>query len=312
MKTAIIGTGGVGGYFGGKIAHAGNEVIFIARGEQLKAIKQNGLRVKSPFGSFVVKPAHVSDDVREAGTADLIILGVKAWQVKDIGTALKPVIGPAGTVLPLQNGVLAYEELAGELGESHLLGGLCRIFTKIESPGVILHTGIEPSLVFGEMDNRKTERAERIHELFVQSGIKSRIPDDIQAELWKKFINICASGLLAVARSTYGEVRELKETRALMTELFEEIYAISQEAGIHIEHEFVQKTIDFIDSFAYEATSSLTRDVWEGKPSEIEYQNGTVVRLGEKYGVPTPVNRFIYSCILPMERRARTPHHPIT
>ena len=151
----------------------------------------------------------------------------------------------------------------------------------------------------------RRKEPERIRELLEQSGIKSRIADDIQAELWKKFINICASGLLAVTRSTYGEIRELKETRDLMTELFEEIYAISRIAGIHIEHDFIDKTIAFIDTFPYDSTSSLTRDVWEGKPSELEYQNGTVVRLGEKYGVKTPVNRFIYNCILPMERKAR-------
>jgi 2-dehydropantoate 2-reductase len=305
MKTAIIGTGGVGGYYGAKIAQAGNDVVFIARGEQLKAIRENGLQIKSPQGDFLVNPARATDNISDVAGADLIILGSKAWQVSGIAREIKSVITPGATILPLQNGVLAFEEIAAEVGPSHVLGGLCRIFSRIESPGVILHTGAEPSLVFGEMDNSRSERAVRIHHLFEQSGIKSRISDDIQAELWKKFINICASGLLAITRSTYGEIRELKETRQMMFDLFEEIWIISQKAGIHVEHEFIGKTVAFIDTFDYNATSSLTRDVWEGKPSEIEYQNGTVVRLGEKYDVPTPVNRFIYNCILPMERRAR-------
>jgi 2-dehydropantoate 2-reductase len=137
------------------------------------------------------------------------------------------------------------------------------------------------------------------------SGIKCKIVKDIHAELWKKFINICASGLLAITRSTYGEIREMKETRDLMIALFEEVYQLSRKMGIDIDHEFVAKTVAFVDSYPYDSTSSLTRDVWEGKPSEIEYQNGTVVRLGEQFGVDTPVNRFIYNCILPMEIRAR-------
>ncbi|HLO59184.1 MAG TPA: 2-dehydropantoate 2-reductase [Bacteroidales bacterium] len=305
MKTAIIGTGGVGGYFGGKIAQAGNEVVFIARGEQLKALRQKGLRVKSPLGDFEVPSVHATDDVIEAGNADLIILGVKAWQVSGIAAQLRNHIRKETIILPLQNGILVNDELAAELGTSHAVGGLCRIFAKIESPGVIVHTGVEPSLIFGETDNAITERVLKIEKLLTGSGIKARISEDIQAELWKKFINICASGLLAVTRSTYGEIREMKETRTMMIDLFEEIWNLSQKAGVHVEHEFVAKTVAFIDSFDYTATSSLTRDVWEGKPSEIEYQNGTVVRLGEKYGVPTPINRFIYNCILPMEKKAR-------
>jgi 2-dehydropantoate 2-reductase len=305
MKVAVIGSGGVGGYFGGRIAHAGHDVTFIARGEHMKAMRRHGLRVKSINGDFVVKPVKVSDNLQDTAGAELIILGLKAWQVTGIARELRPFMAEGTALLPLQNGILAYDEISAELGRESTLGGLCRIFSKIESPGVIAHLGIDPAIIFGEMDQQPSERTERFLKVFVNSGIKSWIADDIQAELWKKFINICVSGLLAVARSTYGEIREMKETREMMTGLFEEIYALSQKAGIRIEHEFVGKTISFIDAFPYDSTSSLTRDVWEGKPSEIEYQNGTVVRLGEQYGVPTPVNRFIYNCILPMERRAR-------
>jgi 2-dehydropantoate 2-reductase len=230
---------------------------------------------------------------------------VKAWQVMDVAKELRRTLNPDAAILPLQNGVLAIDDISAELGKSHVIGGLCRIMSKIESPGIISHQGIEPTIIFGEMNNVKSERILAIKEILDNSGINSRIAEDIQAELWKKFINICVSGLLAVTRSTYGEIRELKETRDLMIELCEEIYTLSQRIDIHIEHEFVAKTVAFIDSFPYNSTSSLTRDVWEGKPSEIEYQNGTVVRLGEKYGLKTPVNRFIYNCILPMERRAR-------
>jgi len=205
----------------------------------------------------------------------------------------------------LQNGVLAFEEISAALGKQRVLGGLCRIMSKIESPGVIIHNGIEPSIIFGEMDNKKSLRTMEILDLFEKSGIHARIAGDIAAELWKKFINICVGGLLAVTRCTYGEARQIKETREMMVTLMEEIYTLSRQTGIHIDHSFVQKTMEFVDAFPFDSTASLTRDVWEGKPSEIEYQNGSVVRLGEKYGIPTPVNRYIYYSILPMEKRAR-------
>lgn len=305
MRIAVIGAGGVGGYFGGKIAHAGYDVTFVARGEHLKAIREKGLSIRSIAGDFSIHPVQVTDNMYAISDADFVILGVKAWQVKPIARELVPVIQSGTTVMPLQNGVLAAEELSAVLGPSRVIGGLCRIISKIEAPGVIRHLGIEPAIIFGELDNRPSKRTEKLKEILDKAGIKARIAENIQTELWKKFINICVSGLLAVTRSTYGEVREVKETRDMMIELFEEIYQLSQKMGVALEHEFVGKTIAFVDSFPYDATSSLTRDVWEGKPSEIEYQNGTVVRLGEQYGVPVPVNRFIYNCILPMERKAR-------
>jgi 2-dehydropantoate 2-reductase len=305
MKIAILGTGGVGGYFGGKLANAGCDVTFLARGEHLKALQLNGLIVKSIKESFHVKPIKVTDKIKDIGKTDLIILAVKAWQVKDIAKDLLEDIHDDTVILPLQNGVLAIDELKESLNAKNIIGGLCRIISKIESPGIINHFGINPTIVFGELDNKKTNRVQKIKELFDIAGINSKIADDIQSELWKKFIGICVSGLLAVTRTTYGEVRELKETLALMRELLYEIYVLSQKIGINIEPDFLEKTISYIDSFPYDSTSSLTRDVWEGKPSEIEYQNGTVVRLGEKYGIETPVNRFIYNCILPMELKAR-------
>jgi 2-dehydropantoate 2-reductase len=183
---------------------------------------------------------------------------------------------------------------------------LCRIISKIETPGVIHHFGVDsPKITFGERDNSDSERLQNLKSVFDKAGIASEISPDIEAELWKKFLMICVSGLLAITRTTYGELREMKETRQLMFELFTEIYTLSQKKKIQIEPDFVDKTMKLIDKLPYDSTSSLTRDVWEGKPSEIEYQNGTVVRLGLEHNVETPVNRFVYHCILPMERKAR-------
>ena len=305
MKIAIIGTGGVGGYFGAKLAQAGNEVTFLARGEHLKVIQKNGLTVKSILGDFRVENIKATDKISNIEKPDLVIISVKAWQVKGIGEELKPILKSDTTIIPLQNGVLAADELMENIERKHILGGLCRIISKIEAPGVINHFGVTPTIVFGELDKSKTERLARIQNVFNAAGIESRISDDIEADIWKKFISICVSGLLAVSNTTYGELRELKETRNLMVELINEVYILSKKIGVNIEEGFVDKTVSFIDTYPSDSTSSLTRDVWERKPSEIEYQNGTVVRLGEKYGVATPINRFVYSCILPSELKAR-------
>ena len=305
MKIAIIGTGGVGGYFGGKLAKAGYDVTFLARGEHLLAIQQKGLIVKSILGDFTIDPVKVTDRIDTIGLTDLVILGVKAWQIKDISKELLTIIKKDTTVLPLQNGVMAAEELRESINKENIIGGLCRIISKIDAPGVITHFGMEPSIIFGELNYSGTERIELIKNIFDKSGINSQISDDITADLWKKFIGICVSGLLAVTKTTYGELRELNETRQLMIEMLKEIYLLSQKIGMNIEDGFVEKTISVIDTYPYGSTSSLTRDVWEGRPSEIEYQNGAVVRLGEKYGVDTPVNRFVYYTILPMELKAR-------
>jgi 2-dehydropantoate 2-reductase len=305
MKIAVVGAGGVGGYFGGKLACAGNDVTFVARGGNLEALREKGLQVISVSGDFVVPRAHATDDVNSIGIVDLVILGVKAWQVKEAAEQIKGIVDDHTTVLPLQNGVLAAPELAEILGAENVVGGLCRIISRIESPGVIHHAGLEPFIAFGELDNRRTERTLRIKALFDAAGIASRIADDIEEELWNKFMAICVSGLLAVTRSTYGRVRELTETRTMMVDLLNEVYEVASRSGRTLDERSVEKTLALIDSYPYESTSSLTRDVMQGRPSEIEYQNGAVVRMGRQAGVDVPVNRFIYSSILPMELAAR-------
>jgi len=305
MKIAVLGTGGVGGYFGGMLAKAGNDVTFLARGAHLKAIQQNGLTVKSMYGDFTVKAVKATDDIKTIGSPDLVLVALKAWQVKDIAKQLSPILNPDTIIIPLQNGVLAADELKEYINHEQIVGGLCRIISKIEAPGVINHSGIEPTLIFGELNKTKTERVQQVKTVFDNANIHSILTDDITAELWKKFIIICVSGLLAVTKTNYGELRALKETRKLMIELLKEVFHLSQKAGVGIESDFVEKATAFIDTYPADSTSSLTRDVWEGKPSEIEYQNGTVVTLAEKYGVDVPVNRFVYSCILPMDIKAR-------
>lgn len=305
MKIAVIGTGGVGGYFGGRLAKAGNDVTFLARGKHLEAMMSHGLIVQSIKENFTIQPVQATDTITAIGKVDLVLLCVKSWLVKDMAKELLPLLKEDTVVLPLQNGVMAAEELQSVIPVHHVLGGLCRIISKIEAPGVIRHFGVDPTVVFAELNNGKSERVVKLQKGFEQAGFNARISHDIQADIWKKFIQICISGLLGVTRVPYGGIREVKETREMMIALFQEVYDLSQKLGINIAPDFVDKTVGVIDSFDYNASASLARDIWEGRPSELEYQNGTVVRLAEKYGLEVPVNKFIYSALLPQERKAR-------
>lgn len=305
MRISIIGAGGVGGYFGGKLAQGGNDVTFIARGEHMRAIQEKGLIVKSHLGDFTINPANATEKIESVANAELVIICTKAWQVKEIAQQIAPLIGDETIVLPLQNGVLAAEELAEFIPKKNIVSGLCRIFSKIESPGVINHWGVDPTIVFGELDKIQSERIHLLKNIFTETGITNINSPDIQADLWKKLLLIGSGALLAVTRTNYGELRSLPETKALLLELLSEIYNVAIAAGNKLPENIVEKTMKAVEGFPAESTCSLTRDVWEGKPSEIEYQNGTIVRLGEKHGVSTPVNRFVYNSILPMELKAR-------
>src|SRR5690606_8150306 len=243
MKIAIIGAGGVGGYFGGKLAKAGFDVHFLTRGAHLQAMLQNGLQVKSVDGDFLLNDVKATDEIAKIGKADCIILGVKAWQVKEIRDDLKSIIHPETMIVPLQNGVMAIDELSESIDPIHVLGGLCRIISMIEAPGVIQHFGIHPLITFGETDGCHSERAQKLKSVFEQSGIDSKLTHNIQRELWKKFISICVGGLLAITKTNYGQLRELKETREMMISLLKEIILLSQKAGINIEPGYLEKTL---------------------------------------------------------------------
>ena len=305
MQIAILGSGGVGAYFGARLVQAGHDVRFLARGEHMEAIRKNGLLVKSILGDAHIHNINVTDEIKELGKVDLVIVAVKSWQVKEMAKSIAPILNKNGYVLPLQNGVLSYEELCSELPPGKVIKGLCRIFSMIEAPGVIMHKGVKPHIIFGEAGNEKTERVLQLRSIFEEAQIDNKLAEDIDSEIWKKFISICLSGLMAVSKTTYGEMRSMPQMRTLMFELLNEIYGLALEMGIKLDPDYVSKAVSFIESFNFDATASLTRDVWAGKPSEIEYQNGTVVRLAEELGLHVPVNRFVYYSILPQELKVR-------
>jgi len=306
MRVAIFGTGGVGGYFGGRLAEAGEEVVFIARGEHLQALRTRGLRVESLKGDFVVQPVQATDDPGQVGVVDAVLVGVKAWQESEAAQAIRPMVGPASFVVPLQNGVEAPGQLAAVLGPRYVLGGLCSIISFIAGPAHIHHTGAEPFIAFGELDNRPSERAERLRQAFARANVKVEIPPDIQVAMWEKFLFIASwGGVGAVTRAPVGVVRRLPEIREMMEEAMREILRVGQARQIALSEESMRKAIAFIDNLQPAATASMQRDIMEGRPSELESQNGAVVRLGRGTGVPTPVHAFIYRSLLPSELRAR-------
>jgi len=300
MRIAVFGAGGVGGFFGGRLAHAGEDVTFIARGEHLRAIKAGGLKVESPSGDFVVFPAKATDDVTEVGEVDLVILGVKAWQVPEAAHAMKPLAGSRTTVLPLQNGVDAVSQLVAELGSDRVIGGLCRIVSFVVGPGHIRHAGFTPSIIIGELDNRRTARTDTIEQVFKNAGLEISVAADIQVALWTKFLFIASfSGVGAMANAPAGVVRSDPKWRSHLLNAMEEIYALAHARGIKLPANSVDTVMASVDSLPEEATSSMQRDIAAGKPSELESQNGAVVRMAREAGIDVPTHTLIYQTLKP-------------
>jgi 2-dehydropantoate 2-reductase len=307
MRVAVFGTGGVGGYFGGRLAEAGHDVFFLARGAHLEAMRRDGLHVDSIAGDFVVRPARAFENPSEVGPVDVVLVAVKAWQVPDAGRAMAPLLGPETFVVPLENGVEAADQLAAAVGEDRVLGGLCKVLSFVAGPGHIRHTGVAPRIEFGERRGRRTDRVTALRDAFATArAVSVATPDDIEAATWEKFLFIAPlSAVGAVTRLPAGVWRRVPETRALLEAAMREVLAVAQARGVAIGDESMRRTLSYVDALPADATGSMQRDLLEGRPSELEAQTGAVVRLGAAAGVPVPANTFLYAALLPGERRAR-------
>lgn len=307
LKIAVYGVGGVGGYFGAVLARVGNPVSLIARGEHLHAIREHGLRIITPKEEFRITPAAATDDPAQLGPVDVVIIGVKAWQVPDAANAIRPLLQPGTRVVPLQNGVEAVEQLAQVLGREHVLGGLCRIITSIAGPGVIKVGAMEPVVVLGELDaSEMAGNARALFDALRAAGVNVQRAADIQSALWEKLLFIAGvSGVGAVSRANVGEVRHSQPTRVLLQQVMEEVAAVARKRGVRLPDDIVTRTLAFIDVMPKEGTASMQRDIADGRPSELEAIMGSVVRFGKAAGVPTPATSFIYAALLPQENRAR-------
>ncbi len=308
MRIAVIGVGGVGGYFGGKLAHGGADVVFIARGTTLEALRTRGLRVDSIKGDFVVERPNVTDDPATAGKVDAVFVTVKTWQIPAAAELVRPMLGDDTIVIPLENGIDAPDQLANVVGREHVLGGLCGIVSFIAGPGHIRHIGADPFLMFGELDNRRSARVERLRDVCVRAGVQADIPPDIHHAMWSKFVFIAPmSSIGAATRVPVGVWRSMIETRELASSAIREIVSVALAQGVDLGGEAaVERTLARFDGLPPDATSSLQRDLMEGRPSELDAQLGAVVRLGRAAGVATPICETLLALLLPQELTSRS------
>ena len=307
MRIAVLGTGAVGGYFGGRLARAGHEVVFVARGATLAALRDGGLRVTSVDGDFTVDPVEATDGSDDVASVEAALACVKAWQLDEAGAIAARLLADDGFVVPLANGVEGPEVLAARVGDDRVLGGLCRILAKTTGPARVEHFGVDPTVVFGELDDRRTDRVAALEAAFGSAGVAARVAPHVRAAMWEKFLFIAASGGVgAVARATVGEIRDSPETRALLEQAMREIWRVARAQEIPVREDAVARAMDFYDTLPAAGTASMQRDLMEGRPSELEAQVGAVVRFGERHGVPTPIHSTLYAALALHERRARS------
>ena len=306
MRIAVFGAGSVGGYFGGRLALAGaDDVVFIARGAHLQALRRQGLRVESPKGDFTVPSVRATDDPTQVGPVDVILAAVKAWQVTEVAQAMRPMLGPQTCVVPLQNGLEAPAQVSAVLGPKHVLGGTCVISSTVTAPGCIRHLGLEPSITFGAPDDHPDPRAERLREAFLRADVIAIIPADIQVAIWEKFMAIRLGPVGAVARAPVGVLRSVPETRRLVEQAGVETLMVARARGIDLAQDSPARMMAALDTIAPGIIASLQRDIEAGRPSELDALTGALVRLGAEVGVATPLHAFIYHTLLPQELRAR-------
>jgi 2-dehydropantoate 2-reductase len=300
MKIAIMGTGGVGGYYGAMLARAGHEVTCIARGAHLQAILQNGLQIKSVFGDFTAFPARATDKPADAGQVDLVLFTTKTYQTGDAASSIKPLVGSDTVVLPLQNGVDAVERIGAIVGERHLLGGATWMSAAIEAPGIIGQYSHFRRIAIGELDGRKTPRIEAVSRALQDTGATVEWVEDIRQILWTKFVFIASiSALGALTRVTMGEYRSVPEARSVLLEALQEVAAVAQAKGVKLDSDVIEKTLIFIDESAPQIKPSMQRDIEAGRVSELESMIGIVVRLGGELNIATPVMKLAYSVLKP-------------
>ena len=298
MKIAVMGAGGVGGYFGARLAAKGVEVTFIARGAHFEAIRARGLRLESANGNAHIQPARATDTPADVGPVDYVLFATKLWDTAVAGQAIRPMIGADTAVISLQNGVFAEQLLSEIVGGEHVMGGLAQISSFIAAPGVIRHAGTMARVVFGELDGKRTPRAQALLEAFHEAGVDADIADNVERAIWQKFVFLVGlSGVTAVTRQSIGPVREDTDTRALLAQVMAETATVARAKGIDIDPAFVDDRLAFMDTLPGDMTSSMAHDLAQGNRLELDWLSGAVVHMGRELGVDTPANAFIYTTL---------------
>lgn len=295
MKIAMMGSGGVGGFFGGRLAHAGYDVSFIARGSHLTAMRERGLVIESePQGDIRLSKVRVTDDPATLGSADLVILSVKLWDTETAAKQIRSLVRPDTGVLSLQNGVIKDDILRREFGEAAVMGGVAYVATTVSRPGVIRQTGTMQRIVLGEYDGRKSERATFLHEALLRAGITAELSGDVRRAIWEKYVFLVGlSGATTAMRMPIGPIRANAQTRAFFLELMRETVAVGRAHGVALPEDFADDRLAFGDGLPADMTSSMHHDLDRGNPLEVNWLSGGVVQLGAAVGVPTPVNRAV-------------------
>ncbi len=312
MKIAIMGTGGMGAYYGGLLANNGQNVHFIARGEHLKALRANGLQIKSIHGDLAVKPVKATDNPAEIGPVDLVLFCTKTYHTDEAAQAIQPLVGTQTTVVSLQNGIDAAERIGKVVGMGHLLAGATWISSFVESPGVIKQVSTFRRVVVGELDGSTSPRLQAVYEAFKPTGIAIETSDNILKVLWTKFVFIAAvSSFGSLTRLPMGDYRSVPETRVKILALMQEVRALAEAVTVNLDSDVVDKSIKFIDDNLPHIKPSMQVDVENGRRTEIESMIGVIGRKGREKGIPTPIADMVYASLLPIELKAidSTPAH---
>jgi 2-dehydropantoate 2-reductase len=298
MKIAIVGAGGVGGYFGAKLAASGEEVHFIARGAHLEAIQNDGLQVYSANGDVLVKPARATSNPAAVGPVDLAVVAVKLWSTEQALRDAAPMVGANTAVVSFQNGVIAADTIASLYGKGRTLGGVAQIAAVIERPGVIRHTGTMAVLVAGELDGKPTPRVQKFVDACVKAGIEARASDDIRKSIWEKYtFLVAASAMTSLTRLPLGAIREDPDTRALMAQIMSEVAAVGRAKDVHLDSELVDKLLTRLDGLPRTMVASMLGDLERGNRLELPWLSGGVVQMGKELKVLTPANSFIVAAL---------------
>jgi 2-dehydropantoate 2-reductase len=298
VRIAIMGAGGVGGYLGGRLAAAGQDVTFIARGAHLAAIREHGLALRSALGDLVIRPAQASDDPAAIGPVDLVIFAVKLYDTEAAAQATRPLLGPDTGVVTFQNGVDSTAVLARVLGPDHVLGGVAQIAAVIAEPGIIQHTGTMATFAFGELDGSRSERVGALVAALQSASVEHRISADIGRDIWDKMAFLATfAGLTALMRLPIGPIREDAETRAMLRDGLSEALAVARARGVALPDDFVERTLERCDRLPYEMKSSMLQDLERGRRLEVPWLSGALVRLSQELGVPTPTHAFITTAL---------------
>ena len=299
MKIAVMGSGGVGGFYGGRLAHAGADVTFIARGAHLAALNEHGLLIENETqGNLHLPKVKATDRVETIGAVDLVLFGVKLWDTEAAARAVKPLVGPETAVLSLQNGVIKDDILKREIGEKAVMGGVGYVATHIARPGVIRQVGAIQRMIFGEYDGRRSPRAEALLELALKGGIQAELSNDVRKSIWEKYVFLVGlSATTATMRMSIGSIRTNPQTRAFLFEIMTEAVAVGRAHGVALPENYAEQRLVFADTVPFDMTSSLAHDLERGNRLEVEWLSGGVVKLGEQVGVPTPANRAVWDIL---------------